>query len=218
MTMNKLEHFDNGVVVRQDDDGYKFTADSISLAKFANIKHTDHVCEFCAGSGVISLYAYSLCAFDRLYFVEIQGDMCDLIGQNIALSGLGESATVLHKDVKDVCDGDFDKKVDVVLCNPPYQKVTGAKINENYEIAICRHELLCTFSDLARKASEILKYKGRFYYMLPAERLAESVVECARYGLEPKRVCAIYNNKPTAYLVLVEAVLGAKSGMILTKI
>ena len=68
----KLEHFDNGISIYQSDNYYKFTQDAIHLAKFCNIKHSDDVLELCAGSGVISFYAYSLCPYNHLYFNEIQ--------------------------------------------------------------------------------------------------------------------------------------------------
>ena len=75
----KLENFDNGISIIQSDDYYKFTQDAIMLAKFCNIKHRDDVLELCAGSGVISFYAYSLCPYNHLYFNEIQGEMCKII-------------------------------------------------------------------------------------------------------------------------------------------
>ena len=79
----KLENFDNGISILQSDDYYKFTQDAIMLAKFCNIKHTDNVLELCAGSGVISFYAYSLSSFNHLYFNEIQPEMCEIIKENI---------------------------------------------------------------------------------------------------------------------------------------
>ena len=80
----KLEHFENGISIIQSDNYYKFTQDAILLANFCNIKHSDDVLELCAGSGVISFYAYSLCPYNRLYFNEIQPEMCEIIKENIA--------------------------------------------------------------------------------------------------------------------------------------
>ena len=80
----KLEQFDNGVRVYQSEDLYKFTMDAILLAKFCNIKHTDEVLELCAGSGVISFYAYSLCPFKKFYFNEIQTASCKVLKINLA--------------------------------------------------------------------------------------------------------------------------------------
>ena len=63
-----LEKFENGIQMYQDETLYKFTADSIRLAKFCKIKPTDNVLDMCAGNGVVGLYAYSLKAFNKIYF------------------------------------------------------------------------------------------------------------------------------------------------------
>lgn len=214
MKTNKTyEHFDNGVKVVQLDDRYKFTMDSILLAKFCTVKQSDHVCEFCAGNGVISLHLYSQNPFTKLYFVEIQKSMCDLIFENINISNLTNKALVLNKDIKDLQMSDFEKKLDIVVCNPPYQKLNGNKLNECYEIAICRHELLVKFEDIVKSVSKIIKNKGKFYFMLPTERCTEAVLTLKKYNFEIKKMKFLFTNKDEAYLMLAEAVFDAKSGV-----
>lgn len=209
----KYEVFENGVKVVQSDEQYKFTMDSISLAKFCNTKSNDNVCEFCAGNGVIGLYLYSIKPFQKLYFVEIQKQMCDLINENIVISNLQNKTKVLNTDLKNLELSSFDKKVDVIICNPPYQKLNGNKLNESYEIAICRHELLVTFEDIVKSASKIIKNKGKFFFMLPTERCTEAVITLKKYNFEIKKVKFLFTNKDEAYLMLAEAVFDAKSGV-----
>ena len=147
----KLEHFDNGISIYQSDNFYKFTQDAILLAKFCNIKHTDAVLELCAGSGVISFYAYSLHPFNNLYFNEIQPEMCEIIEENIAFNGFKRRSKIFNCNLKDLSPKDFKKPLDVIICNPPYQKLSpNSKINEKREIAIAKHEIEATLEDIIK--------------------------------------------------------------------
>ncbi len=214
----KLEHFDNGIAVYQSDNYYKFTQDAILLAKFCNIKHSDDVLELCAGSGVISFYAYSLCPFNHLYFNEIQDEMCEIIEENIKFNGFKRRSKIFNSNLKDLKLSDFKKPVDVVICNPPYFKANEkSKTNEKYEIAISRHEIEATLEDIISKASELLKQKGRLYIVHLASRSAEVCALCSKYGLEVKRMKFIFNGDKEAYLTLFEAVKGAQVGVRITK-
>lgn len=214
----KLEHFENGISIIQSDNYYKFTQDAILLANFCNIKHSDDVLELCAGSGVISFYAYSLCPYNHLYFNEIQPEMCEIIKENIAFNNFKRRSKIFNCNLKDLKLKDFPKNVDVIICNPPYQKVNPqSKINERPEIALARHEITATLEDIIAKASELLKDKGRLYMVHIAPRSAEISYLCAKYNMQVKRMKFIFNNEKEAYLVLVEAVKGAKPGVRITK-
>ncbi len=214
----KLEHFDNGISVYQSDNFYKFTQDAILLAKFCNIKHSDNVLELCAGSGVISFYAYSLCPFNHLYFNEIQTEMCEIIEENIKFNGFKRKSKIFNCNLKDLKLSDFPKSLDVIICNPPYQKVNEKSlINERPEIALARHEIEANLDDIIKKSSELLKDKGRLYMVHIAPRVTEIVTNCAKYNMQVKRMKFIFNGDKEAYLVLIEAVKGANPGVRITK-
>ncbi len=223
----KLEHFDiltpnkdgrNEISIYQSDNYYKFTQDAIMLAKFCNIKHSDDVLELCAGSGVISFYAYSLCPYNHLYFNEIQPEMCEIIEENIAFNGFKRRSKIFNCNLKELKSSDFKKHLDVIICNPPYFKVNpNNKINEKYEIAISRHEIEATLEDIISKSSELLKDKGRLYMVHLASRSTEVISTCSKYHLEVKRMKFIFNGEKEAYLVLIEAIKNAKPGVRITK-
>ncbi len=214
----KLEHFDNGISIYQSDDYYKFTQDAVLLAKFCNLKHTDNVLELCAGSGVISFYAYSLCPFNHLYFNEIQPEMCEIIEENIKFNGFEQKSKIFNKNLKDLSIKELPKAVDVIICNPPYQKLSKSSlVNERKEIAIARHEIEATLEDIIKKSVELLKDKGRLYMVHLASRSTEIISLCSRYKLEVKRMKFIFNGAKDAYLVLIEAVKNAKQGVIVQK-
>lgn len=210
----KLEHFDNGVSVYQNENLYKFTQDAILLAKFCNIKHSDDVLELCAGSGVISFYAYSLCPFSHMYFNEIQSEMCEIIEENIKFNNLKRRSRIFNCNLKKLKPSDFPRNVDVVICNPPYQKVNGKSlINEKREIALARHEIEAELEDIIAKTSELIKDKGRLYMVHLASRSTEIISLCTKYHMEVKRMKFIFNGDKDAYLVLIEAVKNAHPGV-----
>ncbi len=214
----KLEHFPNGVAIYQCDNLYKFTQDAILLAKFCNVKHSDNVLELCSGSGVISFYVYSLCPFNHIYFNEIQSEMCDVIKENIKFNNLKRRSKIFNCNLKELSITDFNKPLDVIICNPPYQKLNpNSKINDNYELAIARHEIEVTLAEIIQKSSELLKDKGRLYMVHLASRSAELIIECAKNNMQVKRIEFIFNGDKDAYLVLIEAVKAAKSGVRVTK-
>ena len=214
----KLEHFDNGIAVYQSDNYYKFTQDAIHLAKFCNIKHSDDVLELCAGSGVISFYAYSLCPYNHLYFNEIQSEMCKIIEENIKYNNFKRRSKIFNCNLKDLKLSDFKKPVDVIICNPPYFKANGKSlINERKEIALARHEIEATLEDIIQKSSELIKDKGRLYMVHLASRSAEICYLCAKYNINVKRMKFIFTGDKEAYLVLIEAVKNSQPGVRVTK-
>ena len=183
----ELEEFPNGIKILQPNNGYRFTKDAIDLAKFCVIKARDHVLELCAGTGVISFYAYSLKAFERLYLNEVQDLQCEIINKNIELNKL-KNAICLKGDLNDLKVSDFERKVDVVICNPPYFKIEheNIKINEEYSKAVSRHEILVNLEHIINKSSQLIKERGKLYLVHLAERLQEIMTLLSKYNFECK--------------------------------
>ncbi len=211
MTKFTLEKFENGIQLYQDENLYKFTSDSILLAKFCNIKHSDRVLDMCAGCGVVGFYAYSINKFNRLYLNDIQLEMCELIKKNIQLNDLGDKCDVICKDLSILKVEDFGKPLDVIVCNPPYFKC-GGKINEKESVAMCRHEISTNLKTIVSKASELIKVKGRFYFVIPATRICESVIELNKNNFEVKNIQMRYHGSMITSC-FVEAVKYGNSGV-----
>ena len=104
----------------------------------------------------------------------------------------------------------FGKEVfDVVTCNPPYMTGQHGLTNALEAKTIARHEVLCSFDDIAKEASAVLKTKGRFYLVHRPFRLAEIFSTLKKYHLEPKRMQLVYpfvDKEPN--MVLIEAMKG----------
>lgn len=206
-----LEQFENGVKIYQDGNLYKFTSDSIKLAKFCKFKSSDNVLDMCAGCGVVGFYAYSINPCSKIYFNDIQSQMCDLIEKNIQLNSLQDRTKVICKDLRDLSLGDFDKSLDAIVCNPPYFKLNG-KINQDENKAICRHEIATNLQTIIEVASKLLKSKGRFYIVVPSDRMCECVTLLSKNGLEVKNM-EIYCAKSSATICLLKSMKGANSGV-----
>lgn len=90
--------------------------------------------------------------------------------------------------------------------------------NPNECKAIARHEILCTLEDVIAAAAKVLKTGGKLYMVHRPFRLAEIIRKMAAYGLEPKRLRMVYpyvDQEPN--MLLIEAVRGGKSGMVVEK-
>ena len=211
MTNLTLENFENGIKLYQDENLYKFTSDAIKLAKFCKIKSTDSVLDMCAGSGVVGLYAYSINKFKKIYFNEIQLKMCKLIEKNIKINNLENNCKILCKNLNNLTINDFERPLDVIVCNPPYFKL-NSKIKQDDSIAMCRHEITTNLEQIIFKASELIKVKGRFYIIIPSNRLCESIILLNKAKFEVKQM-EIYNSHLTATVCLLECVKCGNSGV-----
>jgi tRNA1Val (adenine37-N6)-methyltransferase len=75
--------------------------------------------------------------------------------------------------------------------------------------AIARHELLCTFDDVARASARLLRPGGHFYLVHRPLRLPELITTLCGRGLEPKRMRLVYPHLDQApNMVLLDCVRG----------
>ena len=86
--------------------------------------------------------------------------------------------------------------------------------NPGDAMAIARHEVLCSFDDVARSAAALLKPGGSFFLVHRPFRLAEIFETLKKYKLEPKCMQLVYpfaDKEPN--MVLIESTRGGRSGM-----
>ena len=78
-------------------------------------------------------------------------------------------------------------------------------------MAIARHEVKCTFADVAAAAAKLLVPGGGFFLVHRPFRLAEIIVTLSAMKLEPKRMRLVYpfaDREPN--MVLLEAMKGGR--------
>ncbi len=196
--------------ILQDRD-QSFNLDSILLSRFARIPaKAKTVLDLGTGTGSVMLALSEKTQAD-IIGVEIQKRLADLARSNIELNGLTGRLRVIHGDLKDL----EIKKVCCIVTNPPYFKVTAkARISDNNERAIARHELMVTFKDLARSVARLLKTGGYLYMIHRPERLLEITRELKEENIEVKRLRFVHpyvDRQPNH--VLIQGVKDGETGL-----
>lgn len=220
--LNENERLDdllfNDMHIIQNKNYYAFTSDAVLLANFAKAKKSDNCLDLCSGSGIVGIlfYAKNLCKSVKL--IEIQPEFCQMATKSVVLNNLQDKIEVINCSVQNLPELLKGQTFDVITCNPPYKLASTHKISENEKIAMCKYELTLTLEQLICSVSKLLKFGGKFYFIHESSRLSEIISTLKKYNLEPKKLEFCYpSTKSVSNVVLVEAVLGAKSGVIVTK-
>ncbi len=207
-----------GYVLIQDPSLFCFGMDAVLLADFTRAKKKDHVLDMCTGNGVIPVLLSARGKGGLYTGIEIQEKNTDLACRNADINGLGDRFCVIHGDICNTAG--FLKayarpSVDVITCNPPYMAPGDGLINPCDEKAAARHEISCTFRDIALRASEVLKEGGHIFIVHRPRRLAEIITRLCEAGLEPKRIRFVHSFKDkNAVMVLIDAVKGGGTQII----
>ena len=175
------------------------------------------------GTGNIPLLLYGKLGSDgqtdlQITGLEIQADMCEMAGRSVQLNGLEAQICIRQGDIRMAGELMGRGCFDVVTSNPPYMKQGGGLTNPDDSKAISRHEVLCSFRDVAQQAACLLKPGGRFYLVHRPERLAELITTLKEAGLEPKRIRMVHSFQDSqASMVLIESARGGGSFLTVEK-
>jgi tRNA1Val (adenine37-N6)-methyltransferase len=219
----------SGLRILQDPKRFCFGMDAVLLAGFAAAgenpsapgtkagsgRRKAAVCrqllDLGTGTGIIPLLLSAKTAAEHLTGLEIQSESADMARRSVEMNGLSGRISIMCGDIRDT-DRIFPAaSFDVVTCNPPYMTKGHGLANPEGPLAIARHELLCTFSDVASAAQTLLVPGGRFYLVHRPFRLAEIMVTLHEKGLEPKRMKMVHpfiDRAPS--MVLLECVRGGR--------
>ena len=204
----------DGLQLIQSKNQYRFTTDAVLLANFCRDMKGKLCVEFGAGSGVISILLAKKKHPKQIVALEIQPQLAELATRNVQLNNL-DNISVVNCDLKQA-HLHLPRLADVVVCNPPYRKVGSGETQLEEHLAICRHEILATLSDVIVSAAKVLNNRGTLYLVHQASRLCEITTLCAQNGIAVKEilpVCPRPNKEPN--LVLVRAVKCAEPDCIL---
>jgi tRNA1Val (adenine37-N6)-methyltransferase len=196
----------------QSREGYRFSVDALFLAEFATVKPGDFLVDLGTGCGVIPLILLLTTPLRQALGIEIQRDLACQASRNACLNGLSRKMKILQADIRHPPLS--PRTADIVICNPPYRKADSGRINPNTSRAVARHEILVSLEDLLKTARYLMRIKGRFAIIFPAERLTDLLSCSRRFRLEPKRVQVVYPDLySSSKLVLVETVLEGNPGL-----
>ena len=199
-----------GLKVIQNPNFFCFGIDAVLLSGFARGKKGESILDLGTGTGVIPILLSAKTKAESITALEIQQDSVEMAQRSVALNGLQNKIKIIQGDIKEVPKSSLARKFHVVTSNPPYMNEGGGLVNPDSAKAIARHEILCSLEDVICAASMALMTGGRFYMVHRPHRLADIIVLCRKYKLEPKRVRFVHpfvDKAPT--MVLIEAGYGA---------
>ena len=204
----------NGFQIIQNKEKFCFGMDAVLLSGFARVKPGEMALDLGTGTGIIPILMEAKTEGEHFSALEIQEDMAQMARRSVMLNGLQEKITVVTGDLKEASKIFGRASFDVVTCNPPYMNQNHGLKNPDEPKAIARHELLCTFEDVAREAAALLKSGGRFYLVHRPHRLTELFQTMRAFRLEPKRMKFVHPfQDQEANMVLIEAFRGGKPQM-----
>lgn len=208
----------NGYRIIQNPNGFCFGMDAVLLSGFVPPQTGGKILDLGTGTGIIPILLRAKTKSRDITGLEIQERSCEMAGRSVRLNDLEGDVKIVRGDLKEASEIFGRGSFDAVTSNPPYMKADGGIKNPSEAKAIARHEVLCTFEDVASQASKLLKEGGKFYLVHRPERLSEIISTLKAHRLEPKRLKMVHSFIDSeAVLFLLEASLGGRSGMKIEK-
>jgi tRNA1Val (adenine37-N6)-methyltransferase len=146
--------------------------------------------------------------------IEIQPRLADMARRSVELNGLESRIKIVCGDLKDA-PRYAGRSLDVVVSNPPYERIGSGKPSGKRPVDIAKREVCCTLADVVLAAAKLLRTGGRLYMIYRTERFAE-LMQCMREArMEPKRVRLVSQHAGEApNFALVEGRSGAGPGLV----
>lgn len=207
-----------GYKIIQNPNFFCFGIDAVLLSEFVRIKPDQKVLDLCTGNGILPILLAAKTKAESIKGLEIQAYSVELARRSICHNSLESRIEIVQGNVQEA-SAIFGKGVfDAITCNPPYMIGKHGLTNPEDSRAIARHEILCTFDDIARESSALLKEGGNFFLVHRPFRLVELFKVLTKYYLEPKAVRFVHpfvDKEPN--MVLIHAKKGAKSRVTIEK-
>jgi tRNA1(Val) A37 N6-methylase TrmN6 len=196
----------------QNTNKFCFGIDAVLLSDFAKVKIGEKALDLGTGTGIIPILLEAKTKGSYFSALEIQEESALMARRSVELNGLQDKINVVIGDIKEASRIFGGASFDVITTNPPYMNENHGLVNPNKQIAIARHELLCSLEDVVRESSKVLKTNGRMYMIHRPFRLVELINTLSAHKLEVKRIRFVHpyvNKEPN--MVLIEAIRGGKS-------
>ncbi|WP_423216592.1 tRNA1(Val) (adenine(37)-N6)-methyltransferase [Streptococcus equinus] len=199
--------FSTDVKIIQNREVFSYSIDSVLLSRFPKIPSRGLIVDLCSGNGAVGLFA-STRTKAPIIEVEIQERLADMAERSIQLNDLGEQVQMINDDLKNLLNHVPRTGVDLILCNPPYFKVSEtSKKNLSEHYLLARHEITTNLEEICDIARHALKSNGRLAMVHRPDRFLDIIDTLRRYNLAPKRIQFVYPKVgKDANLLLVEAI------------
>ncbi len=213
----KLKIANEDVTILQRKDMFCISLDTILLINFIKIKNqTKTLIDFGTNNGAIAILLAKKYPI-KIIGIEVQKEAISLALENVVKNNLAKQVTIVHQDIKVYADENLNKKVDIIVCNPPFFPLLE-KTNltlEPLKVA-ARHELYIDLAIIVESAAKLLKVKGKFFIIYPAFRLDQLLITLKQNNFSIKRMQMVYPKiNKNANSVLIEAVFNTNNGLII---
>lgn len=213
MKLNENEQLDDLLIddrkIIQLKNKYKFTSDSVRLSNFVKVKNNANVCEFCSGSGIISILIKLNNMQKKLNFtlVELDSEQAEVSKKNVELNKL-DNFTVYNARVQGIYKTIGAESFDAVVCNPPYFSAESVKATLAKKE---KAEITLNINEICVEANKLLKFGGSLIMVFPASRMFElsSVLNQNNFAIKNATLVKA-SHKSEFKTVLVEARKGGK--------
>lgn len=203
-----------GLRLLQDPSGFCFGIDAVLLTGFVDPASSGKLLDLGTGTGIIPILLTEKTQCSRLTGLEIHAPSARLAQESVRMNGLSDRVEIVEGDIREADSIFAPASFDVVTCNPPYFPAGAGRYDPSDPRAAARHEILCTFPEIARAVSRLLKKGGHFYLVHRPDRLPELFRTLCEAGLEPKRLRMVQPYRESApNLVLIDCVRGARPSM-----
>lgn len=200
------------VHMEQDIDGYRSSMEPILLANFLQLNPGETILDVGTGSAIIPLLLVHREHRLDITAIELQESLYRQAVINVSKNKCLKQVTVLLGDFLKETPHLGKSNFDVIVSNPPFQKVNSGRVNPNKVKALARHELALDLDSLLRRSFSLLKDEGRIALSYPRHRLEEVMARLRAHGLNPCRVQLIHGHrKARAKMFLVEALKRAQT-------
>jgi tRNA1(Val) A37 N6-methylase TrmN6 len=191
---------------------HRFGTDALLLARFADVKHKDTVCDFCTGCGIVPVLIMRDYRPRFVLGLDIMPEAASALNETIEKNGLSDIAATLAdiRELPAVLPKTLPQTYDVITCNPPYKAAGTGILSQSDSEKAARHETMCNIRDLCKAAKKMLRSGGKLVLCNRPERLADVICAMRENGIEPKRLKFVAKDeKSPPWLFLIE---GRKDG------
>ena len=212
-TLEDLTKFNMKII--QKKEGFRFSLDAILIANFIKVDRNIEIMDIGTGTGIIPLLLANNEKIKKIIGVEIQDIIADMARRSIIMNNLENKIEIKNEDINNY---KIEKKVDMIITNPPYMKIENGKISENLIKAISRHEVKLNLESLIKSAKMILKDGGSFNIIYRTKRFQELIKIITDNRFFIKRLRFIYT-KPDkdSDLFMLEAIKNQKKDIKIEK-
>ncbi len=198
--------------IYQDDEMFRINTDTMALGEFLEIKHKDTVLDIGTNTGALMLYASEFKP-KEITGIDVNERALELAKMNLEVNQV-ENYRLICQDVTTY----KEKEYDVVICNPPYFKTPSEKLCENEYKALAKHEGTLKLDNLIASIRRCLKNHGTLFLLFQTSRLIDVIEELKKNKMIVKKLKFVHDiNKEYSNVVLIKAVKGAKSGIVVEK-